>query len=33
MDTSPQNNIEVAPRTFDGCNFVSDPLLELGARS
>jgi hypothetical protein len=33
MDTSPQKNIEVAPRTFDGCNFVSDTILELGVWS
>jgi hypothetical protein len=33
MNTSPQKNIEVGPRTFDGCNFVSDPISELGDRS
>ena len=33
MNTSPQKNIEVVRRTFDGCNFVSDPIPELGDRS
>jgi hypothetical protein len=33
MDTSPQNNIEVAPRTFDGCNFISDPISEVRGTS
>ena len=33
MNTSPQKNIEVAPRSFDACYFVSDPISELGDRS
>lgn len=33
MNTSPQKNIEVVPRTFDACNFVLDPISEVGDES
>ncbi len=33
MNTSPKKNIEIVRRHFDGCNFVSDPISELGDRS
>jgi hypothetical protein len=33
MNSNPQKNIEVARRTFDSCNFESDPISEVGDRS